>query len=177
MPADRDTDQRQSTDMSWPSVTGLLLKTADRLAPGQLVDIVPLPVHPVTAAWPAGTRSVLLWLTRIRPQSRSRYLDLLNDFLLWSGLETPDQALRDARSDARGMQEVVRKYVLAVDERRTERLFAYSALRSFFARAHYPLPGDIGFDVGGTTSQWWVNSGRPADSSTTAEGIQRHGAD
>lgn len=177
MPSDRDADRRLSMEMSWVSVKAILLETADDLAPGQLVDAVPVPAHAVTTAWPAGTRSVLLWLTRIRPQSRSRYLGVLNDFLLWSGLDTPDQALRDAGSDARGMRQVVRKYVLAVDERRTERLFAYAALRSFFARAHCPLPGDIGFDVGGTTSQWWVHSGRPADSSTTAEGIQRHGAE
>jgi len=157
------------------SDSGELLAMAAALAPGQLTDSVPTPAHAVAAEWPDDTRSLLLWLTRIRPQSRARYLSLLTDFLAWSGIDSPDRALQHARSDAAGTRQIVRKYVLEVDDRRSERLFAYSALRSFFARGHCPLPGDASFDVGGMTSSWWVRSGRPADVPTPAEGNHRDG--
>jgi len=162
MPAQPDADQRESVaTTSWRSLTGELLAMAGAMAPGQLSDITPGVAHEVAADWPGDTRSLLLWLTRIRPQSRARYLAALSDFLGWAGIDGPDDALRASLSDAVTMQQVVRKYVLQVDERRSERLFTYSAIRSFFARGHAPLPGDISFDVGGSTSSWWVQSGRP----------------
>lgn len=177
MLTERPSDRPESVvPTSWSSRASELLEIAAALSPGQLSDAVPVPVHAVGAEWPRDLRVLLLWLTRIRPSSRARHLELLSDFLTWSGIDSPSRALDITGADAVAMRQLVRKYIVEVDERRSQRLFAYSALRSFFARGHCPLPGDVTFDVGGTTSSWWVRSGRSVRT-TAAEGIQHHGAE
>ncbi len=137
-----------------------LLLLAVKLNAGQLDDAVPADVHRATEDYPRDDRLVLLWLTRIRPSSRARYLQTLRSFLDWSGLCTPSAAVDAAGRDRTAVHEVLCKFTEHACVQRSDRLFAYAAVRSFLARARVPLPNEASFDPGGATDEWWVSAGR-----------------
>jgi hypothetical protein len=98
---------------------------------------------------------VELWLIRLRPGARSRYLTLLQAFLDHGG-HTVTSAIDAARRDRHAMFESVKAFIAALPDVSAEREFAYSALQSFFTRCRIHLPTNPGYTVGGLRERWWL---------------------
>jgi hypothetical protein len=98
---------------------------------------------------------VELWLIRLRPGARPRYLAMLEAFLEFGG-HTVSSAIEAARDDRHDMLERVKAFIASRADDRAEREFAYSALQSFFTRARIYLPTDPGYSVGGRRERWWL---------------------
>ncbi|SRR6266545_6917415 len=101
------------------------------------------------------TDPVELWLIRLRPKARPRYLAMLYAFLDYSG-HGVDSLVEAARRDRRTMHETVKSFIASRPDSWAEREFAYSAMRSFFSRCRVFLPTDPGYDVGGRRESWWL---------------------
>lgn len=104
------------------------------------------------------TDPVELWLVRLNPQARTRFLNLLYDFLdrFGYGPLTATTAIADARQAPFAMCERIQEYIAAQPDCRETRMFAFAGLRSFFSRARIFLPSDPFYDPGGKTDEWWV---------------------
>lgn len=104
------------------------------------------------------TDPVELWLVRLNPQARPRFLCLLYDFLEQYGYGplTATTAIADAKRNPPAMWDKIKAYIAAQPDCRQTRLFAHSGLRSFFSRARVFLPSDPAYDPGGKPDEWWV---------------------
>jgi hypothetical protein len=100
---------------------------------------------------------VELWLIRLRPGARARYLALLEAFLEHGG-HTVSSAIEAAREDRHATFELVKVFIASLPDVRAEREFAYSALQSFFTRSRIYLPTDPGYAVGGCRERWWLGA-------------------
>jgi hypothetical protein len=98
---------------------------------------------------------VELWLIRLRPAARPRYLAMLRSFLSFCDV-TVEDAIQEARQDRHEMHESVKSFVASLPDLWTEREFAYAAIRSFFSRCRIYLPTDPGYRVGGQKERWWL---------------------
>jgi hypothetical protein len=101
---------------------------------------------------------VELWLMRLRPGARTRYLAMLRAFLDHAG-HTVTSAIAAAREDRHATFELVRAFIASLPAVSAEREFAYSALQSFFTRCRIHLPTDPGYVVGGLEERWWLGPG------------------
>lgn len=104
------------------------------------------------------TDPVELWLVRLNPQARPRFLTLLYGFLDYCGYDPPavSQILAEAAQDPWKMYQTIKAYTAALSEFRTERVFAYTGLRSFFSRCRIYLPSESHYDPGGRLDEWWL---------------------
>ena len=103
------------------------------------------------------TDPIELWLVRLRPGARARYLAMLRAFLARSG-HTEASVVDAARADRHAMYELVKAFIASLPDSRSEREFAYSALQSFFTRCRVFLPTDPGYSVGGRKESWWLGT-------------------
>jgi hypothetical protein len=101
---------------------------------------------------------VELWLIRLRPGARTRYLAMLQAFLTHGG-HTVTSAIEAACRDRHVMFELVKAFIASLPDVSAEREFAYSALQSFFTRCRIHLPTDPGYAVGGVKERWWLGTG------------------
>jgi hypothetical protein len=115
----------------------------------------PDPETPALAVRTNTDDPVELWLIRLRPGARSRYLALFRAFLDHGG-HTVTSAIEAARLDRQAMFELVKAFIAALPDVSAEREFAYSALQSFFTRCRIHLPTDPGYTVGGLRERWWL---------------------
>lgn len=104
------------------------------------------------------TDPVELWLVRLNPQARPRFLTLLYSFLDYCGYDplTVSQVLAEANQDPWKMYQTIKAYVVTFSELRAERVFAYTGLRSFFSRCRIYLPSESYYDPGGKVEEWWL---------------------
>jgi len=101
------------------------------------------------------TDPVELWLIRLRPAARPRYLALLQAFLAYAG-HSVESALEAAQADRYAMHECIQAFVASQPDVWSEREFAYAGVRSFFSRCRIFLPTDPGYAVGGQKDRWWL---------------------
>ncbi|MCC7163809.1 MAG: hypothetical protein IT331_15040 [Anaerolineae bacterium] len=99
-----------------------------------------------------------MWLVRLNPQARTRFLTLLYEFLEWSGYGplTATAAIADAKQNPPAMWGKLKAYIAVQPDCRETRMFALAGLRSFFSRARVFLPSDPFYDPGGKIDEWWL---------------------
>lgn len=125
------------------------VRSYDALA--RKVDPIPLAVRADT------TDPVELWLIRLRPAARPRYLATLRAFLTYSG-HSVESVIEAAQRDRYAIHEALKSFVASLPDSWTEHEFAYAAIRSFFSRCRIFLPTDPGYEVGGKKEQWWLEA-------------------
>ena len=112
--------------------------------------------RPIPLAVRADTADpVELWLIRLRPAARPRYLATLRLFLDF-GDQGVEEAIEAAKRDRHKMHEMLKSFVASLPDSWTEREFAYAAIRSFFSRCRIFLPTEPGYQVGGKKERWWL---------------------
>ena len=101
------------------------------------------------------TDPVELWLIRLRPAARTRYLLALRAFLTFCG-HGFYSVLQAAEQDRHQVHERLKAFIASMPSVWADRAFAYAAIRSYFSRNHASLPSDPGYEVGGERDRWWV---------------------